>query len=54
MKHYPFATVARKASTQMTRDRFAAMTQGNRMCPKKAPAVLAGIEGWQSKAATKL
>ena len=50
MTHYPFATVAQKASTQMTRDRFAAMTHGNRMCPRKAPAVLAGIEGWQSKA----
>ena len=54
MKHYPFATVAQKASTQMTRDRFAAMTHGNRMCDRKGPAVLAGIEGWQSKAATKL
>ena len=53
MKHFPFATVAQKASTQMARDRFAMMAHGNRMCPKKAPTVLAGIEGWLSKSATK-
>ena len=54
MKLYPFAAVAQKATSPVTRDRFAAMTHGNRMCARKAPSVLAGIEGWQSKAATKM
>jgi hypothetical protein len=47
MKSYPFATVAALASSPLARDRFAAMAHGNRMCPRKTPSVLAGIEGWQ-------
>lgn len=53
MKFFPFAAIAMLASTPITRDRFAVMTHGNRMCTRKAPQVLAGIEGWQAKAATK-
>jgi hypothetical protein len=53
MTIYPFASVAKQASSEATRDRFAAMASGNRMCPRKAPSVLAGIEGWQ-RSATKM
>lgn len=53
MKYYPFAAIAKQASSPTARDRFAAMAHGNRLCTKKAPTVLAGIEGWLSKSATK-
>ena len=47
MTNYPFASVAKQASTEATRDRFAVMVAGNRMCPRKAPSVMAGLEGFQ-------
>ena len=53
MKRFLFAEAALKASSETTRDRFAAMTHSNRMDPYKASSVLAGIEGW-SNASTKL
>lgn len=46
MKRFLFAEVAVKASSESTRDRFAAMAARNQMDPYKAASVLAGIEGW--------
>ncbi len=53
MTRFMFAEAALQASSETTRDRFAAMTRSNRMDPYKASSVLAGIEGW-SKVSTKL
>lgn len=50
MTNYPFASVAKQASTEAVRDRFSMMVSGNRMCPRKAPGVMAGLEGYQSRA----